>query len=433
MSSISEETVKTLLENHFGYQFHKVRPDFLKNPETGLNLELDMYCRELNLAVEYNGQQHYEFPNKYHFSEDDFQTQLKHDLIKVDRCAKEGLLLVVISEKEIVEKGADLKTFSLQSVLSALNKRNQERPFTKEIRERGGNEMYTFRFKTPTYLDSVQTHYFLDFLAPLSGDYLIIEAEFEDLESQTEPIRIVHDDVPTSFFLGMRKLQKRGTPCYSLNLIIFKQISDVWTNESFIYPGWTNGVMLLHDIQERFSLQGSLEASCTVVRQDQSEELYRFVEPHETFHDRLSQVTQGMPSADATISANSCYTLVTLMPKAVTMTDPFFDTPMPTASTPAVPVVPVPMVISPSPLSPTSDLASMTIPLAPPAEYLEEYLEVLRKISETHQKRRSLRSRIQTTEGMLKALKQEEEEHLQKSEETVRRLLQEYNAKIGRH
>ena len=44
--------------------FTSCRPDFLQSPKTGSNLELDGYNEELGIAFEYNGRQHYEYPNK---------------------------------------------------------------------------------------------------------------------------------------------------------------------------------------------------------------------------------------------------------------------------------------------------------------------------------------------------------------------------------
>lgn len=42
------------------------RPDFLVNPATKKNMELDAYFPDWKMALEYNGAQHYQFPNKYH-------------------------------------------------------------------------------------------------------------------------------------------------------------------------------------------------------------------------------------------------------------------------------------------------------------------------------------------------------------------------------
>ena len=42
-SSRGEELCKSFAEFYFQRPFHKTRPDFLKNPVTGENLELDLY------------------------------------------------------------------------------------------------------------------------------------------------------------------------------------------------------------------------------------------------------------------------------------------------------------------------------------------------------------------------------------------------------
>lgn len=42
------------------------RPGFLRSPTTGKNLELDAYYPDWKIAMEYNGIQHYVFPNKFH-------------------------------------------------------------------------------------------------------------------------------------------------------------------------------------------------------------------------------------------------------------------------------------------------------------------------------------------------------------------------------
>ena len=57
----NEEQCREILQRLTGKKFNSVRPDFLKNPETNRNLELDMYCEEMNVAFEYNGCQHYHF------------------------------------------------------------------------------------------------------------------------------------------------------------------------------------------------------------------------------------------------------------------------------------------------------------------------------------------------------------------------------------
>jgi hypothetical protein len=55
----SQHRCHIILEILTGRQFMSVRPYWLKNPETGRNLELDCYNEEYRLALEYNGVQHY--------------------------------------------------------------------------------------------------------------------------------------------------------------------------------------------------------------------------------------------------------------------------------------------------------------------------------------------------------------------------------------
>lgn len=80
----------------YGSKFISMRPDWLKNPETGRNLELDCYNEDLKIAVEYNGIQHYAFPNYFHKSEKEFEDQKKRDKIKCDTCKKKGVFLITV-------------------------------------------------------------------------------------------------------------------------------------------------------------------------------------------------------------------------------------------------------------------------------------------------------------------------------------------------
>lgn len=95
--SVGESKCRQVLESLFpGYTFATVRPDFLKNPKTGRNLELDCYCPDLNLAVEYQGEQHYRYPNPYHHSAEDFYGQLERDRIKQELCTRHGVTLIQV-------------------------------------------------------------------------------------------------------------------------------------------------------------------------------------------------------------------------------------------------------------------------------------------------------------------------------------------------
>jgi hypothetical protein len=77
----SQRQLKKILDEMFGYQSVTIRPDWLKNPETGRNLEIDIYFPKLKLAVEYQGKQHYE-PVEYFGGIISFERVKKYDEMK---------------------------------------------------------------------------------------------------------------------------------------------------------------------------------------------------------------------------------------------------------------------------------------------------------------------------------------------------------------
>lgn len=94
--SRGETICRHILQDIYGMDFPTVRPDFLKNPETGYNLELDGYCDELQIGFEYNGIQHYIFPNFAHRTEKDFEKQIRRDQYKIEACDLSGVYLISI-------------------------------------------------------------------------------------------------------------------------------------------------------------------------------------------------------------------------------------------------------------------------------------------------------------------------------------------------
>lgn len=98
--SIGETLCKQALRRIFkNYEFKTIRPNWLKNPETGKNLEIDLYCKELNLGIEYNGLQHYVFPNKFHKTREEFIAQVRRDQFKKKMCNLHKLNLIVVPYK----------------------------------------------------------------------------------------------------------------------------------------------------------------------------------------------------------------------------------------------------------------------------------------------------------------------------------------------
>lgn len=94
--SIGEIICRKYAEHIFKKPFNKARPDFLKNPVTSSNLELDCFCEDINLGIEYNGKQHYEYTPKFHNNKQDFYNQKYRDLIKKEACMKNGINLIEV-------------------------------------------------------------------------------------------------------------------------------------------------------------------------------------------------------------------------------------------------------------------------------------------------------------------------------------------------
>lgn len=96
------------LEYLFDRPFNKVRPDFLRNPITGQNLEADAYNEELGLVVEVQGRQHYEFVPFFHKNKQTFRTQQYRDHIKRQCCSNNGIVML---EVPYTVKIKNLRTF----------------------------------------------------------------------------------------------------------------------------------------------------------------------------------------------------------------------------------------------------------------------------------------------------------------------------------
>jgi hypothetical protein len=85
-----------IMEEIYGEKFVSIRPQWLKNPETGGLLEIDCYNDKLKIGVEYNGIQHYVYPNIYHKSLTEFKNQVRRDQYKVKKCEENGVYLITV-------------------------------------------------------------------------------------------------------------------------------------------------------------------------------------------------------------------------------------------------------------------------------------------------------------------------------------------------
>jgi hypothetical protein len=94
--SKGEALCKQVIEEIYKAPFYCVRPDFLKNPETGRNLELDLYNDFYKVAVERDGQQHYLYPNAFHKTREEFLNQVRRDEYKRKMCDEHGIYLITV-------------------------------------------------------------------------------------------------------------------------------------------------------------------------------------------------------------------------------------------------------------------------------------------------------------------------------------------------
>ena len=114
--SKGEIECRRVLQIIFNRSFNKARPDFLRNPVTGgdFNLELDCYDPELGIAVEYNGVQHYKFIPFFHKNKEAFLNQKYRDDMKRRICKENGILLIEVPYTVKIE---DIKSFIQKSLM----------------------------------------------------------------------------------------------------------------------------------------------------------------------------------------------------------------------------------------------------------------------------------------------------------------------------
>ena len=95
--SKGETICKAAAEKIYGVPFATVRPPWLRNPETGRCLEIDVYNESLKIGIEYHGAQHYKYTPRFHRKGyGDFISQVKRDNLKLDICDTNGVYIITV-------------------------------------------------------------------------------------------------------------------------------------------------------------------------------------------------------------------------------------------------------------------------------------------------------------------------------------------------
>lgn len=87
------------IEELMGAPFPSVFPDWLRNDRTGRKLEIDCYNDDLKIGVEHHGHQHFEFPNAFHKTREEFEALVYRDNLKQKLCEEHGVYLIVVPYK----------------------------------------------------------------------------------------------------------------------------------------------------------------------------------------------------------------------------------------------------------------------------------------------------------------------------------------------
>lgn len=109
-SKLQEYTARKLSEN-FGHLkiYENYRPDWLRGSDLEI-LELDFYIPELNLAIEVQGAQHYQYVEFFHQNLDNFNKTKERDRTKIDVCEGRGInLLHIYTEQDVDVFVRDIK------------------------------------------------------------------------------------------------------------------------------------------------------------------------------------------------------------------------------------------------------------------------------------------------------------------------------------
>lgn len=109
-----ERLCRVIFEKMFNAKFPSSHPSWLKN-NRGFQFELDGYCKDLGIAFEHHGLQHYK-QMKYFSVSRSFNKQKLHDAEKIKICKKNKVTLVEIPEVGSILKVSEVKDYILRKI-----------------------------------------------------------------------------------------------------------------------------------------------------------------------------------------------------------------------------------------------------------------------------------------------------------------------------
>ena len=105
-TSQTEQIARDLLRYYHPQlkQIHGLRPHWLKNPETGHNLEIDIWIPELQAGWEINGVQHGRPTKGLQKDFAAFTKQQRHDRYKAEACIGHGVALYSLTIFDLTQR-----------------------------------------------------------------------------------------------------------------------------------------------------------------------------------------------------------------------------------------------------------------------------------------------------------------------------------------
>lgn len=128
--SIGEEIVRSALEHYFEMPFPRERPQWLRGLK-GKPLELDGYCKELNIAFEHHGRQHYGSRSLFLREGKNRKDDISRDALKRKLCRKHDIVLIEVPEVFHKVRLKDLPDF-LEKVVKRLGVARPGKAFNVE-------------------------------------------------------------------------------------------------------------------------------------------------------------------------------------------------------------------------------------------------------------------------------------------------------------